>query len=328
MKARSNFRTERLGVNYARTIVENAGNYFKEVNLQHDVGHDATITIVVDGVVRPREIALQIKSGASYISDDLCKLPASAPHVYFWAKHDLTTLGVVYDPSEKTAYWLNLKMAASKFYDSKPKSGTTFTFAKMAWNRFDADQFSTVVVPMLLGEPPSISLETVCAWIASNDPETHELGILVLRARHFQQKTAWDCLIDVFLSRATGQLSPEIAIALAKLLGHDDIGYYSDQIPADVRKAAIARVLAFGPAEIAKLLAMMDDHDFDRPSFGYSLMPLWGQSEKSRNILATVAEDTHLDHEVQQRAAVLLSWYHQDPEWWAFWRRDGDKVSI
>lgn len=135
-------------------------------------------------------------------------------------------------------------------------------------------------------------------------------------------------MIETFLAKPVEQLSTEIAIALAKLLGHDDIGYYSDQIPAAVRKPAIARVLTFGLAEIAKLLAMMDDHDFERPSFGYNLMPLWGQRARSPEILAAIADDGGFDPDVRQRAASLLDWYRHDPEWWTFWRRDAGKWGI
>ena len=87
---------------------------FKEINLQHDVGQDATVILVVDGHVRPREVALQIKSGASYVSSGACHLTASAAHIYFWPKHDLITLGVVYDPAEDNAYWLDLQTAARR----------------------------------------------------------------------------------------------------------------------------------------------------------------------------------------------------------------------
>jgi len=97
MKTRSNIITERAGVNFVRGVIEGAGCLFKEINLQHDVGQDATMVLVVDGHVRPREIALQIKSGASYISKDRCLIPASAAHIYFWAEHDLLTLGIVFD---------------------------------------------------------------------------------------------------------------------------------------------------------------------------------------------------------------------------------------
>lgn len=42
-------------MNFVHGIVEHAGCLFKEINLQHDFGQDATMVLVVDGHVRPRE---------------------------------------------------------------------------------------------------------------------------------------------------------------------------------------------------------------------------------------------------------------------------------
>ena len=86
MKTRANLTTERVGVNYVRGVVEGAGSLFKEINLQHDFGQDATMVLVVDGNVRPREVAFQIKSGPSYVTSDTCCLPATAgPPGTSWA---------------------------------------------------------------------------------------------------------------------------------------------------------------------------------------------------------------------------------------------------
>ena len=60
MKTRGNLVTERAGVNFVRGVLEGAGSLFKEINLQHDFGQDATMVLVVDGHVRPREVAFQI----------------------------------------------------------------------------------------------------------------------------------------------------------------------------------------------------------------------------------------------------------------------------
>lgn len=256
------------------------------------------------------------------MSSGTCHFAATAAHIYFWAKHDLITLGVVYDPAEDTAYWLDLQTAARERYESHPKAGATLTFAKAEWNRFDIEQFSSIIVPTLLGEPPNVATEVVCTWIASNNFETHDLGIRVLRARHFREAASWNAVIDTFLTRPVERLSPEIAIALTKLLGHDDLGYYSGEIPREVRQAAAARVLTFGAREVAKLLTMMQDDDFDRPSFGYSLMPLWGSKAESPDILAAIAEDPSLDDEVRTRAAYLYEWHRREPSWWRCWRRD------
>lgn len=322
MRTRGNLVTERAGVNFARSVVEGAGSLFKEINLQHDFGHDATIVPVIDGNVRPREIALQIKSGTSYVSLGACHLPASAAHIYFWAKHDLQTLGVVYDPDETMAYWIDLQAAARDALARDPKSGTTFVFAKALWNRFDPGQFQTILLPTLLGEPPTVPLEMVCAWVRSNDAETHDLGVRVIRARHYTEAKAWSCIIDAFLERPADRLSVAVAVALAKLLGHDDLGYYSGQIPDSVRAPALGRVLVFGPPEIAKLLALLEDEDFDRPSLGYSLMPLWGMSNRSVDFLVAIVENQACAAGVRDRAKRLLDWNREDPKWWLFWRRD------
>jgi hypothetical protein len=328
MKTRSNLVTERAGVNFVRGVVEGAGSLFKEINLQHDFGQDGTMVLVVDGHVRPREVAFQIKSGASYVSPGRCHLSATAAHVYFWAEHDLVTLGVVYDPAEKSAWWVDLQTAARDFRASNPKEGTTFTFAKGLWNQFNDTDFTSILVPTLLGEAPSVPLERLCTWVMANDIQTHDIGVRAIRARYYRDAAAWDCLIDAFKSRRAKQLTLNLPIALAKLLGHHDIGYCSDQIPKDVRALAIAKVLAFGVDEIAKLLSMLPDSDFERPSLGYSLMPLFGQRAESPHILSAIRDNNTLDPAVRELAGDLFDWYRRDPEWWGFWRRDTGKYVV
>ncbi|WP_083463217.1 DUF4365 domain-containing protein [Prosthecomicrobium hirschii] len=325
MRTRGNLVTERAGVNYVRDVVEGAGCLLKEINLQHDFGHDATMMLVVNGEVRPREVALQIKSGVSYVSPTTCGLPATASHIYFWAEHDLVTLGVVYDPAEKSAWWIDLQTAAREFRVANPKKGTTFTFAKGLWNQFNQTDFASILVPTLLGEPPSVPLERLCTWVMGGDIETHDIGVRAIRARYYREAAAWECLIEAFKSKPVEQLTLSLPIALAKLLGHDDIGYYSNEIPEEVRAPAIAKVLTFNVDEISKLLSMLPDGDFDRPSVGYSLMPLFGKSSESLRIPSVIRDNDRFAPSVRQIAGALFEWYRRDPVWWGFWRRDTGK---
>ena len=80
--------TERLGVNYVRSIVEENNSVFKEIAQQHDYGHDAFVLLVEGEQVLPKEIAMQIKSGASYCTLTTCKIPATASQLTFWKGHD------------------------------------------------------------------------------------------------------------------------------------------------------------------------------------------------------------------------------------------------
>jgi len=182
-----------------------------------------------------------------------------------------------------------------------------------------------MLLPTLLGEAPNVSLERLCAWVMSDDLETHDIGVRAIRARHYREAAAWDCLINAFKSRPIELMTLNLPLGLAKLLGHDDIGYYSGEIPWAVRGPAVAKVLAFGPVEIAKLLSMLrDDVDFQRPSVGYSLMPLFGQRAESPAILAEIRNNEAFEPFVRNLAGDLFDWYQREPEWWRFWRRDGE----
>lgn len=322
MKPRGNLVTERAGINFVRTAVESVGSLFKEINLQHDYGHDATIMLVTDGRIRPREIALQVKSGASYVSPRKCTIPASADHLFFWAEHDLDTIGVVYDPLEHKAWWVDLRNEARNFRRSDNRTGTSIAFNKNLWNEFNKNDFASILIPTLLGEAPRVPVERLCTWVTSDDEETHDLGVRAIRARHRCRSETWTCLIDTFLARSADQLSIEVPISLAKLLGHHDSGYMSNEIPPEVRGPAIQRVLNFGPAETAKILMMLPYRDFERPSLGYSLLPILGKGANTPAIFATISESDVYPDEIRELAGDLLNWYRSDPHFWRFWRRD------
>ncbi|MBO9102292.1 MULTISPECIES: DUF4365 domain-containing protein [Rhizobium] len=322
MKPRGNLTTERAGVNFVRIAVESAGSLFKEINLQHDYGHDATIMLVIDGQIRPREIAVQIKSGVSYLSPMKCTIPASADHLFFYAEHDLDTIGIVFDPEQQRAWWIDLRKAAREFRRSNSQTGTSISFKKSLWNEFNKEDFESILMPTLLGEAPRAPVDRLCTWVTSDDQETHDLGVRAIRARHRCRSETWSCLIETFLARSADQLSIEVAISLAMLLGHDNIGYWGNEIPSEIRGPAIREVLKFGPREIAKILMMLPDRDFERPSLGYSLMPLFGKGADTPAIFEVISKSEVYSDEIRELAGDLLAWYRSDPHFWRFWRRD------
>jgi len=322
LRTRGNLVTERAGINYVRTVVESDGCLFKEVNLQHDFGHDATIVIVVDGEVQPREVALQVKSGRSYNKKGACQLPATAGHIDFWARHDLITLGVVYDPDQDTAHWVDLQADSRERRQQRMSDGATIVFSKDSWNRFDPVHFPTVVVPTLLGSAPTVPIATALAWATETDPGTHDMGVRTLLARHKEESATWTCLLEAFRRRSVDALSIDVPLAFARLLGHCDIGDYTGQISEDVRQPVREATLAYGYDEIAKLLLMLPEAEgFDRGGLGYAFLPLLGGRRDSQDLLRKLRDDEHQDEEVRSKAEFLISWYEHDPQWWSFWRR-------
>lgn len=322
MRTRNNLVTERAGINYARTVVEGAGCLFKEINLQHDFGHDATILLVVDGEVQPREVALQVKSGSTYNSEYACHLPATIGHVDFWARHDLITLGIVYDPKSEIAYWIDLQAECRALKKLGHGGGTTINFPKSLWNRFDADHFSTVLVQALLGRAPTITLPKALEWARAVDPDTHDLGVRTLLARHNQSAATWECLLELFRCRTPDTLSVGVPVGFAKLLGHCDIGDYGGKVADEFRPLVVASLKAFTADDFAKLLLMVDeDESFDRGQLGYAFLPLIGGRSDSVTLLTQLRDDETREAEVREKAALLLQWHQHDPEWWGLWLR-------
>lgn len=322
LRTRDNLVTERAGINHARIVVEGSGSLFKEINLQHDFGHDATILLVVDGEVQPREVALQVKSGQSYNTEFTCHLPATAGHIDFWARHDLITLGIVYDPEVDAAYWIDLQSECRARKRLRHSGGATINFPKAAWNRFDLPHFSNVLVPMLLGRAPTIPIATALEWARASDRHTHDLGVRTLLARHKQVPDTWVCLLEEFYGRTPGTLSIDVPVGFAKLLGHCDIGDYTGKVDDDVRQLVQIALNSFKVNDIAKLLLMLDDDEtFDRGRLGYAFLPLLGGRPDSLALITELRDDDSRDAKVRELAEFLLSLYRHDPEWWSFWLR-------
>ena len=318
---KANSITERLGVNFVRGVVELNNSIFKEIDQRHDYGHDAFVLLVEGEHVIPKEVALQIKSGTSYCTPTECKIAASAGHLAFWAEHDLETLGVVFDPSKNSAYWIDLKAEARAQLVGTSRVGATIRYPKSAWNRFDAHLFSAFLVPALQGKVPNIGLSTSIEWAKSDDLDTHDVGVKILAARHPSELRTWYTILELFRERDPARLTPRAWIALVKIVGHHDDGG-THKVPQIIKQSVLSEVLCFGPNELTRLLFHVDESGFDRPSNGYSLMALIGARAVSQEIIATIRDSEELDQDIREKAALLLAMQEHDPRWFGWWRKE------
>ena len=307
-------------MNFVRHVVEEAGCLFKEINLQHDFGHDATIILVVDGEVQPREIALQIKSGKTYNRAGFCRIPVKSDHLSFWAKHDLQTLGVVCEPSERAAYWVDLTVSAKEFLRDRhaPK---TLLFRKSLYNRLHGSGFRDVLLPILMHQTPNLSLEEAVAWCRDLDFETHSFGVRILLSRHYIERVTWEELISLFVSRDVDHISNLVPAAFSKLLGNWDLSYTftTATIPPDVREFARTAVTNLGVSGIAKLLEFLDydeGWDFTRGTLGRALLVVFEAQKDMLGSLHAIAEGAEFRDLVRRMAKELYTAYSEDRRWY------------
>lgn len=320
LQTRGNLTIERAGVNFVREIVEEAGCLFKEINLQHDFGQDATIILVVDGEVQPREVALQIKSGRKYNRARYCRIPVTPAHMSFWAHHDLLTLGLVYDPTEKAAYWLDLK-AEARAHERAGQMPASITFRKSLWNRFDSRLFRSTLIPVLMKKAPVIPLDEAITWSLDDDFDTHMIGVRVLLNRYFVEKMTWETLIRLFNTREVSDMSPMVPAAFSKLLGNWDLSYTftTARLSPEVQEFARNAVTSLGPEGVAKLLEFLDcdeGWDFSRGSLGRAFLIIFESQKDMREIFRTIVTSSAFGEPVRRMATELDLAYSKDPRWY------------
>lgn len=104
--------TERSGVNYVATVVNNARCLWRET-LMHDVGIDGQIEYVnSNNEATGRIVLVQVKSGASYFkSETATSIPyyPAAKHRTYWEKSPLPVILVLHNPDTRETYWTDAR---------------------------------------------------------------------------------------------------------------------------------------------------------------------------------------------------------------------------
>lgn len=111
----------RIGVSAVQLVFAELGFIFREQPIE-DYGIDAHIEMVDDGKASGKLIALQIKSGESFLKEktnDSIVFRGKLEHLLYWLSHSLPVMVIIYDPTNKVVYW----QIVSKYIAQKTKKG-------------------------------------------------------------------------------------------------------------------------------------------------------------------------------------------------------------
>ncbi len=99
--------TGRIGVTSLQLIAAQLGLIFREQPIA-DYGVDGHIEVMTGSIATGRLIAVQVKTGVSYLSDEIEDgywLPVSTRHKELWLNHSLPVIVVVCDPRSRVCYY-------------------------------------------------------------------------------------------------------------------------------------------------------------------------------------------------------------------------------
>jgi hypothetical protein len=100
-------KTDRLGISKLEIYFSSHGWLFREQFL-HDYGIDAQVEIVSEGKPTGDLIAIQIKSGSSYFTEETdtdIVYRTDDKHIEYWSKHCLPVIIILYHPERDNFYW-------------------------------------------------------------------------------------------------------------------------------------------------------------------------------------------------------------------------------
>ena len=301
--------TAKRGVNHVRTVVEDAGSLFIKIEQDNDLGIDALIELVQDGMPLNQQIAVQVKSGQSYYNTDggECLFPIGN-HREYWSKHLLPVYGIVYVPSIKTAHWVDIK----RYLKANPQA-TTIRYQTSEANRFNETTFTKIFVPGLVRQVPTLALDEAFGLVRSSKLDEAYLGTVVLFRKYPNVLQVWDEFVRSIRERPAEQIPGHLIYFLAHVPGHPDIFYSGEQLTLSTREYARDLIAGLRYEDVVKLLTLIDpENSISRGSLGQSVEAVISSIPNSGELLRRVVYSPEYDLFIRECAALIVA-MHKGP---------------
>jgi hypothetical protein len=300
--------TSKLGVNFVRTVVESAGCIFHQIDQENDLGIDAIIELVMDGVPLNKQFAVQIKSGQSFYNGQSkqCLIPVGT-HFKYWSNYPLPVYGIVYVPSIKSAYWVNIKNHLKHVGEC-----STIKFDNTKVNNFTDIDFVKVFLPGILNQLPELSFEEAKILFDSTHASENYLGLVVLFHIAPNAIETWDSFIDFFQNKDFSEIPTRLIYYLAHIPWHPDIWYRGEQINDDTKDHVQKRFDEFDKQDVIKLLSFIDEEvGICRGSIGQSVEAIISFLSNRDELLTEIMEDADLYMHLREVAVLIFAFNNE-----------------
>jgi len=294
----------KVGVNFARTVVEASNSIFTEIPQQNDIGIDGIIEIIQDEHPTGHCIAVQIKSGNSFftLTKNECHFPIDN-HAAYWMKHPLPVYGIVYVPKNNCGYWVNIKD-----YLDKNQQTYQIRYQCTKTNIFNLENFNKVFVPYIIGELPEFNYDEALELFHSTNEVENYVGLIILFRKYSDRNVVWDEFIKYFRETEFSKIPNFFVYFLAHIPWHMDIFGGKDKITRESRDYGKSLIDTFGKDEVVKLIQFFDENGIDRGSIGQSIEAIISSIPKRRAILYEISRDDDIPLSLREWVSVIRTY--------------------
>lgn len=306
-------------MNAVRALVDAQNCTFQEIDLENDLGNDAYLEFVVEEAATGCCIALQIKSGPSYVgSDGSLFVPADRAHFEYWRSHMLPVAGIVVDPSSGSAGWCDITAHLREHPEAIETGPYRITVPPDDEHTFSARTFEAFRRHFMSYQSQYAddahfgrALERFTPF---SPPETRIEALRSLFSFHRNRVATWCYVASLVRSVENEDLLRLVAVALSHLPGHGDIYWHSkNQVDEAARLSAVTFMrLTFGREEVLQLLRLVDDNGFARGTIGQAVHSVINLVKNVDDVLHSIAFDPTIDDETRSSAIFLFVFYAQE----------------
>ncbi len=316
-KRKQTMATSRAGVNHIRSIVEAHNCIFQEITLDNDLGNDAYIEFTLEEDATGCCIAVQIKSGPSFLSSDGSHFTfkTDRAHLEYWRDHLLPVGAILVNLVTNTAAWLDITEHLAKNPSAVDEG--PYSLRVPVDRGFNAETFPEFARHFLeyreryrQGTNFGLALEQ---FANQADIEQCVDGLKALFSFHRQRSASWYYVISCFRNFRGHPILGTLIHILCRIPGHMDLSWGHDNvIDPSVRQAAQEFLEEqFGREEILILLEAVDEYGFARGEIGQSAHAIIDIVRYRDCLLEQLAFDDGVEDEARFSALCLLIYYTQ-----------------
>lgn len=302
--------TSTEGMLYVEKMVNDHGSIFRRVHQEEDVGIDGFIEIVQEEEVSGKLVAVQIKSGESFLSSDHSEfeVPVDERHLYYWKNFMVPVLLVCYSPTLDVAAWISVRdyIERAEYYGESRLTKISIPTRR----RFDVEALSKSILGLANIQFDERTLIRFADKCLSFDAVERQEGFFVLSQHPTSRNLRVVCmfakmlLMDVNIDTAKQALHA-LGYGVGRFRWSSQPG---NRFEAEVMGYASELCGELSEAEIRRLVELIDDEHFSGPDgLGERCFDvLCCCFDKASDVLYSIAKDKDLPLVRRSNALYLL----------------------
>lgn len=297
----------KIGMNFVKGIVEEAGSLFHKIEQENDLGIDGIIEFIKNEIPTSKSIAVQIKSGKSYFNlQNTESLIPVDNHYEYWKNYPLPVYGIVYSSELKKGFWVNIKD-----YLRVHGRCSVIRYPNNKANELDLDSFNRIFSPLILKGIPDLSFEEALSLFDSQHYDEIYLGLIVLFRRYVNRKIVWEKFISYFIDHDFQKIPNSLIYYFAHIPWHGDIAYHGQPISKEIKKYVQDFFNKFNKALIIKLLKFIDEENgISRGAIGQSVEAIISSISDVDTRLENIMRSKEVPIHIRHCAATIFA-YHK-----------------